>query len=72
MDMKKLKKLVNLYKKLLISKRRIGILKQVDELPSKNQALCVFCVTCIVLVCVVLFCFTLLYSLCYYKLIIIS
>ena len=41
--------------------------QQVDELPLKNQALCVFCVTCIVLVCVVLFCFTLLYSLCYYK-----
>ena len=30
-------------------------LKQVDELPLKNQALCAFCVTCIVLVCVVLF-----------------
>ena len=29
--------------------------EQVDELPSKNQALCAFCVTCIVLVCVVLF-----------------
>ena len=33
--------------------------KQVDELPSKNQALCAFCVTCIVLLCV-----NLLYSLC--------
>ena len=33
--------------------------KQVDELPSKNQALCEFCVTCIVLLCV-----NLLYSLC--------
>ena len=34
-------------------------LKQVDELPSKNQALCAFCVTYIVLLCV-----NLLYSLC--------
>ena len=35
--------------------------EQVDELPSKNQALCTcaFCVTCIVLLCV-----NLLYSLC--------
>ena len=33
--------------------------QQVDELPSKNQALCAFCVTCIVLLCV-----NLLYSLC--------
>ena len=33
--------------------------EQVDDLPSKNQALCAFCVTCIVLLCV-----NLLYSLC--------
>ena len=37
--------------------------KQVDELPSKNQALCAFCVTCIVLVCVVLFYFVVFFVL---------
>ena len=32
--------------------------KQVDELPSKNQALCAFCITCIVfgVCCFVLIC----------------
>ena len=42
----------------LFSQNR-NLQKQVDELPSKNQALCAFCVTCIVLLCV-----NLLYSLC--------
>ena len=39
------------------------LLKQVDELPSKNQALCAFCVTCIVLVYVVLFYFVVFFVL---------
>ena len=38
-------------------------MKQVDELPSKNQALCAFCVTCIVLMCVVLFYFVVFFVL---------
>ena len=37
--------------------------EQVDELPSKNQPLCAFCVTCIVLVCVVLFYFVVFFVL---------
>ena len=47
------------YKDRRLDKGLYNLCKQVDELPSKNQALCAFCVTCIVLLCV-----NLLYSLC--------
>ena len=46
----------NSYNVILLIMHMETLIKQVDELPSKNQALCVFCVTCIVLVCFVLLC----------------
>ena len=51
----------NFYAVFMFSPQNYDVImiKQVDELPSKNQALCAFCVTCIVLLCV-----NLLYFLC--------
>ena len=53
----------NSYNVILLIMHMETLIKQVDELPSKNQALCILCN----LYCFGVFCFTLLYSLCYYK-----